>query len=270
MPVEIKHNTVAPLSGGAKLSSSDWNDAHALTQDTARLLGRTTAGAGPTEEISAGTGLELATGSVALTGQALALHNLATNGIIARTGAGTVAGRTLTAGSGITITNGDGVAGNPTISATGGGTVTSIIAGTGLTGGTITTTGTIAADVATDANIHSGAANKLIASGQIYTANAPVATSGTGTYTIDMTAGRVFQRTLTGNSTLANPTNQVAGQSGVIYIIPNANGRTLSFGTDWKPIGGAPTIDTGANKVNVFSYYVRSANNISLSYLGAE
>jgi hypothetical protein len=50
-----------------------------------------------------------------LTGQALALHNLATNGIIARTGSGTVAARTITGGTGITVTNGDGVSGNPTI-----------------------------------------------------------------------------------------------------------------------------------------------------------
>lgn len=51
---------------------------------------------------------------------------------------------TITAGTGITVTNG---AGSITIAASGGaGTVTSITAGTGLSGGTITTTGTIALD----------------------------------------------------------------------------------------------------------------------------
>jgi hypothetical protein len=147
-----------------------------------------------------------------------------------------------------------------------------VATGTGLTGGgDLSANRTIAADIATDANIHAGTASKLVAAGQLYTANAPVATSGTGTYTIDMTAGRVFQRTMTGNTTLANPTTEVAGMSGVIYFIQDATGgRTLSLSSDWKPIGGAPSIDTGANKVNVFSYYVRSANNISLSYLGAE
>ena len=55
------------------------------------------------------------TGTVGLTGQALALHNLDTSGLIARTGAGTVAGRTITQGTGINVTNGDGVSANPTI-----------------------------------------------------------------------------------------------------------------------------------------------------------
>lgn len=52
-----------------------------------------------------------------LTGDAdlIALAALAGTGLLARTGSATYALRTLTAGSGITITNGDGVSGNPTI-----------------------------------------------------------------------------------------------------------------------------------------------------------
>lgn len=48
-----------------------------------------------------------------------ALAGLATAGMVARTGAGTVAARTLTAGAGISITDGNGVAGNPTVAALG-------------------------------------------------------------------------------------------------------------------------------------------------------
>lgn len=47
-----------------------------------------------------------------------AVAALSTAGMISRTGAGTAAARTLTAGTGITITNGDGVSGNPTIAVT--------------------------------------------------------------------------------------------------------------------------------------------------------
>lgn len=73
-----------------------------------------------TRTITASTGLTgggdlSANRTLALTGQALALHNLGTNGLVARTGSGTVAARTLTGTAPITVTNGDGVAGNPTV-----------------------------------------------------------------------------------------------------------------------------------------------------------
>jgi hypothetical protein len=47
-----------------------------------------------------------------------AIAGLSSNGLVARTGAGTAAVRTVTAGTGITVTNGDGVSGNPTVAAT--------------------------------------------------------------------------------------------------------------------------------------------------------
>lgn len=68
-------------------------------------------------DVGAGTGIAVAADSVGLTGQALALHNLGTNGIFVRTGAGTVTSRSVaSSGSGISVANGDGVAGNPTVS----------------------------------------------------------------------------------------------------------------------------------------------------------
>lgn len=86
--------------------------------------GQIIAGAGLTKtgnqiDVGAGTGIAVAADTVGLTGQALALHNLGTNGIFVRTGAGTVAARSVAAsGSGLSVASGDGVAGNPTISLT--------------------------------------------------------------------------------------------------------------------------------------------------------
>lgn len=84
--------------------------------------GQITAGAGMTKsgntlDVGAGTGIAVAADTVGLTGQALALHNLATDGIFVRTGAGTVAARSVaTSGTGISVANGNGVAANPTLS----------------------------------------------------------------------------------------------------------------------------------------------------------
>lgn len=83
--------------------------------------GQIIAGAGLTKtgntlDVGAGTGIAVDADTVGLTGQALALHNLATNGIFVRTGTATVVARSVaTSGNGISVTNGNGVAGNPTL-----------------------------------------------------------------------------------------------------------------------------------------------------------
>lgn len=46
-----------------------------------------------------------------------ALAGVSSLGLLARTGAGTAAARTIAAGTGLTVTDGDGVAGNPTLAA---------------------------------------------------------------------------------------------------------------------------------------------------------
>jgi hypothetical protein len=82
--------------------------------------------------------------------------------LIGNTTGNTLAKSTLTAGSGVSITNG---AGSITISATGsGGTVTSVASGTGLTGGPITTTGTlsVATNGITDTLLRDSAALSVI------------------------------------------------------------------------------------------------------------
>jgi len=71
-------------------------------------------------------GLVIGTNVQAYGAQLSALSGVAT-GIAVLTGAGTAAGRTITAGAGISVTNGTGVSGNPTIAAN----VTSVQGNTG-------------------------------------------------------------------------------------------------------------------------------------------
>lgn len=77
-----------------------------------------------------------------------------------------------------------------------------------------------------------------------------------------------FSVTLTGTGRIANPTNQVAGQSGSIFITQDGTGsRVLSWGDSggtsaWYWAGGtAPTLSTGANVKDRVDYIV-AANGV--------
>jgi hypothetical protein len=85
------------------------------------------------------------------------------------------------------------------------------------------------------------------------------------TITPDFALANNFSVTLGGNRTLANPSNQTAGQSGAIVITQDGTGsRTLAYGSNWKfPGGTAPTLTTAANAVDVVAYYVESATRIT-------
>lgn len=80
----------------------------------------------------------------------------------------------------------------------------------------------------------------------------------------DLSLGNNFSVTLAGARTLANPTNIVPGQSGIITIRQDATGsRTLAYGSNWKfPGAAAPALTTTANYVDVLAYYVISATEI--------
>lgn len=65
MAISLKHTFTSPKADGPDttlVQPTNWNAEHTLTMATARILGRTSAGAGATEEISAGSNMSLASG----------------------------------------------------------------------------------------------------------------------------------------------------------------------------------------------------------------
>ena len=159
-----------------------------------------------------------------------AISGLAANGLITRTSSSTAAARTITGTTNvITVTNGDGVSGNPTL-----------------------TTGSLVARTDT---------------AQAFTAaqRGSISTLTDGaTITPDFALANNYTVTLGGNRTLANPTNLTAGQSGSIFVVQDGTGsRTLAYGSYWDFIGGtAPTLTTTANAVDRIDYVVRTTGSI--------
>ena len=90
--------------------------------------------------------------------------------------------------------------------------------------------------------------------------------TATGSVTLDFDTNQHFLLTATGNITLANPSTEAVGQSGVIVITQDGTGnRTLSLGTDYETAGGdGITLSTAASAVDLIPYFVKASNSIQL------
>jgi hypothetical protein len=88
----------------------------------------------------------------------------------------------------------------------------------------------------------------------------------TATFTPNFAASNHFDIALTSACpcTIANPTNLVAGQSGVLEIDQDGTGsRTVTWGSQYKFAGAtAPTLSTGASAQDYFGYYVKDGTHI--------
>ena len=87
-------------------------------------------------------------------------------------------------------------------------------------------------------------------------------TSTAASIAVDLGLTNNFSHTLTENTTLAAPTNAVAGQSGVIAFTQHASSpKTLAYNAFWKFAGGTiPTLTATNGATDVFTYYVNSAS----------
>ena len=91
-------------------------------------------------------------------------------------------------------------------------------------------------------------------------------TSNTGNVTLDFSADNNFVLTLTGNTTLVNPSTEIVGQSGFIVLIQDGTGsRTLAHGDQFfTPANAGITLSTGAADVDILPYVVQAAGKILL------
>ena len=125
---------------------------------------------------------------------------------------------------------------------TGNGTVTSIVAGTGLTGGTITSTGTVALNL--------GNANTWTASQR-----ATITTDNDGSF--DEAVTNNFFCTPTGSATLTF-TNHTAGQSGFILLVNGSNYAITAAAT--TKINSADLTTISATGTYLLSYLDNGTN----------
>lgn len=191
--------------------------------------------------ISSGAGLTgggnlTADRTLSLAGQALALHSLSSNGIITRTGSAQIAARSIENGNGITVTNGNGVSGNPTIA------IDTDVVVTRTGDQTIGGVKTFSAY-----SIHTGYIVVRAGStqgGQVilgYTGSGAITNEASNTWNVDVNPNNTF-RIFRKNS---------AGTTDIVMQIPEAAGTAISFARPITSSGDITAFSDMRLKTNV-------------------
>jgi len=96
--------------------------------------------------------------------------------------------------------------------------------------------------------------------------NSDTFAGATDSVLLDFNSFQNFIITLDGNVTLANPSTENVGQTGIMVFIQDGTGsRTLTLASDYESAGGSGiTLSTGANAVDILPYMVVAANRIAL------
>lgn len=89
-------------------------------------------------------------------------------------------------------------------------------------------------------------------------------TSTAASIALDLAVNNSYSHTFTENTTLANPTNATAGQTGCIYFTQHASSpKTLALGSNWKAQNGvAQTVSATNSAMDTLYYNVRSSTVI--------
>ena len=242
-------------------------------------------------QIAAGSGLSLtdngagSTLQINLTGAALSLNSSPT-GIQVKTGSNTLTGRTLAVNAGLSITNGDGVAGDPTI---GLGAVLSNVAGITGTGILATASGTFSPVTLTGVSGQISITNGTGAGGNptfgLSASGVVAGTYGSGSivpvFAVD-TYGRLTLVTDTAISISATQitsgtlsitrggTNASTANGALTNLLPNQtgnNGRVLATDgslTYWAAVGGTGTVTNIATGTGLTGGPITTTGTISI------